>query len=201
MKQENKLIEKDTIPNKKAFQTYKKDVYIDSVARKDPRYRNPFKATIRSAILPGWGQVYNRKIWKVPIVYAELGITAGLFVYNYKWFKRFQYAYSVAFNIQQGRDSLTGPNFPKVHEKLKEPFFLIQGIQAQGLQSNRGQYRQDMDYSLVFFLLGWVLNVVDATVDAHLSTFDVGQKLSLKIQPPPLNTNNQIGMGLAIQFK
>ncbi|SDD33520.1 DUF5683 domain-containing protein [Niabella drilacis] len=178
-----------------------KDIYIDSIALKDPGFRDPNKAMWRSIILPGWGQVYNRKAWKAPIVYAELGTTAGLFVYNYKWFKRFQYAYNVAFNIQNGTDSLTGPNFAKVYERLKRPFFLTGGINGNGLQSRRGAFRQDMDYALVFFLIGWALNVVDATVDAHLSGFNVGSKLSLQVQPPPLNQDTKMGIGLAMQLQ
>ncbi|WP_008582346.1 DUF5683 domain-containing protein [Niabella soli] len=174
--------------------------YSDSVAEKRQRYRDPGKAAFRSAALPGWGQVYNRRIWKVPVIYAGLGITAGLFVDNLKWFKRFQYACSVADNIQNKKDSLSGPNFAKVYKTLKAPFFTDNGIDLAGLKSYRGQSRQYMDNSLAGFLLVWVLNVVDATVDAHLSSFDVSPGLSLKISPSLLNENN-IGMSLAVQLK
>lgn len=51
--------------------------------------RVPRKAAIRSAVLPGWGQVYNKKIWKVPVVYSALGVTGSLLAYNLKWYKNF----------------------------------------------------------------------------------------------------------------
>src|SRR4051812_33941011 len=57
---------------------------------------SPHKAAVRSAIIPGWGQVYNKKYWKVPIVYTAIGIPAGLFFYNKKWYERTNYAYAVA---------------------------------------------------------------------------------------------------------
>ncbi|MBO9619216.1 MAG: hypothetical protein J7539_09300 [Niabella sp.] len=151
--------------------------------------------------MPGWGQVYNRRVWKVPVIYAGLGITAGLFVDNLKWFKRFQYAYSVGDNIQHGRDSLSGPNFAKVYQTLKGPFFSGNTIDLPGLQSQERRYRQYVDNSLIGFLLVWALNVVDATVDAHLSSFDVSSGLSLKISPSLLNRNNNVGMSLAVQLK
>ncbi|MBZ4190095.1 DUF5683 domain-containing protein [Niabella beijingensis] len=179
-----------------------KDKYVDSVARKDPRYRNPGKAALRSAILPGWGQVYNKKIWKVPIVYAALGVTGGLFIDNLKWYKRFRYAFTVAYNISQGKDSLTGPNYAKVYDQLKRPFFEgPNGLNTEGLRSNRDQIRQDVDYAFVFFLIAWGLNVVDATVDAHLSTFDVSPKLSFKIQPGYSEMANTSGLSFVLRFK
>ncbi len=202
---------KDTLPLKPdtvkaaALQksaTKAKEKYVDTVARKDPRYRNPGTAAFRSAILPGWGQVYNRKIWKVPIVYAALGITGGLFIDNLKWYKRFRYAFSVASDISLGKDSLTGPNYQKVYGQLKRPFFEgPNGLNKEGLRSNRDQIRQDVDYAFVFFLIAWGLNVVDATVDAHLSTFDVSPKLSLRLQPGYSEMANTSGLSLVMRIK
>jgi hypothetical protein len=67
----------------------------------------------------------------------------------------------------------------------------------QQLQSYRNEFRKDEDYSLLFFLLFWGLNIVDATVDAHLSTFDVSNELSIHLQQPSEGTGNA-GMGLAL---
>jgi len=166
----------------------------------ETKHRDPVKAMWRSVILPGWGQVYNKKIWKVPLVHAGLGIAGGLFVYNLKWFKRFQYAHSVAFNIQHGTDSITGPAFARVHKKIKQPFFLAHGLKTEALESRMRTARQDMDYAAVCFIIGWALNVIDATVDVHLSSFDVGPGLSLKVQPFP-DPAHTMGMGLAVRLK
>src|SRR5258708_38910294 len=74
----------DSVPAKK----------IDSLVKVE---YSPRKAAIRSAILPGWGQVYNKKYWKVPIVYAALGITGYIFVDNIKTYKDLKFAYAAKY--------------------------------------------------------------------------------------------------------
>src|SRR6185436_8152315 len=59
-----------------------KKVLSDSLKSK----HSPRKATIRSLIIPGWGQAYNNKYWKIPIVYTAIGIPIGTFIYNKKWY-------------------------------------------------------------------------------------------------------------------
>jgi len=133
-----------------------------SKAKHDPR-----KATLRSAIIPGWGQAYNHQYWKIPIVYGALAVPASLFVYNNTWYQRTKDAYNILVN---GGDS------SKIHPDL-------QGISAESLQYYRNAFRKDRDYSVLFFLLVWGLNVADATVFAHLKDYDVGNDLSLHLQP------------------
>jgi hypothetical protein len=153
---------------------------VDSVAvRQAPadssgkRKHSPRKATIRSAILPGWGQAYNKKYWKIPIVYAALGITAGVFNYNIKEYRKIQYAYGVLVT----RDT---PNFKNVAKEL-QPYIELNA--ESSLRNLRSEFRQNIDYSVLVFILFWGLNVVDATVDGHLREFDVSDNLSLKIKP------------------
>lgn len=142
---------KDSIPQKKARVKPPKDTYVDTVARKDPRYRNPGKAAFRSAVLPGWGQIYNRRVWKVPIVYAGLGITAGFFIDNLVWYKRFRNGVIVGYNIIQKNDS-TG--YHNLNSQIQRVFFqgtdVNQSINV--MRNNRDQYRRNVDYSAVFLL-------------------------------------------------
>lgn len=152
---------------------------------------SPRLAAIRSAILPGWGQIYNKKIWKVPIVYTAIGVPAGLFFYNKKWYNRIKYAYAVASTPNPSQDSLD-----RVHQRLR---FFVDRKEANALVNARNEYRRNMDYSILFFLLFWSLNIVDATVDAHLRDFDVSPDLSLKLKPV-LNSSNY-GVGLVLTFK
>jgi len=156
----------------------------DSVHKHSPR-----KAAIRSAILPGWGQAYNKKYWKIPIVYAALGITGAVFVNNIKTYNEVQYAYRVSIS----QDSA---NFNNVADYLK-PFV---PNQVTSLDSYRREYRRNIDYSVLIFLLFWGLNVVDATVDAHLKDFDVSPNLSLKIKPMLPTTYGSSGTGLTLAF-
>src|SRR6476620_8814157 len=69
----------------------------DSVVVKK-KVHSPRKATIRSLIIPGWGQVYNKKYWKVPIVYGAIGFPAYLFTFNRKWYDKTKYALSIIAN-------------------------------------------------------------------------------------------------------
>ena len=139
---------------------------------KKVRVYDPGKAALRSAILPGLGQIYNRKYWKVPIVYGALGTTAGIFIFNLQWYKRTRYAFNAV--------SDTNGAFPNVHPDLK---YFVDNKDGQTLSYLRDQYRRDIDYSAVFFLIFWGLNVVDAAVDAHLKGFDVSPDLTLHVRP------------------
>jgi len=136
----------------------------DSVSRKK---HEPRKATLRSAIIPGWGQAYNHQYWKIPIVYGALAVPASLFIYNNTWYQRTKDAYDILVN---------GGDTSQIHQDL-------QGLSAESMQYYRNAFRKDRDYSVLFFLLMWGLNVVDATVSAHLKDFDVGNDLSLHFEP------------------
>jgi hypothetical protein len=135
---------------------------------------NPKRATIYSAILPGAGQVYNKKYWKVPIVYAAIGIPAYYFFYNKSWYQKCQYALAVTVN------GSTGDSLAKVAPPLL-PF--VEAGDVNGIITNRDSFRKNQDYSVLFFLLFYGLNIVDATVDAHLKDFNVNSDLSFQIKP------------------
>ena len=159
----------------------------DSVVKKP---HSPRKATIRSAILPGWGQIYNKKYWKLPFVYGALGTTAGVFSYNIKWYNRTRYAYKIAYQIQT-----TGVTTGQ-ETVYKELVPLL--TQPEALKQYRNEFRQNVDYSVLFFLLAWGLNVVDATVDGHLKDFDVSEDLSIKINPGYSPMANTTGLSLIV---
>ncbi len=150
------------------------------------RTYNPNKAIKRSAILPGWGQYTNKKIWKIPIVYAGIGIPAYLFFRNRKQYKESRYAYQNATDGDPSNDIL-----------IKEPYYGVR-FQTDRIQVFSRQVRQNVDYSVLFFIIFWGLNVADAAVDANLKTFDVSDNISLKLKPrysPLANTN-----GLSLVF-
>lgn len=146
---------------------------LPSAPAKKLKVYKPGKAALRSAILPGLGQIYNRKYWKVPIVYGALGTTAGIFIYNLQWYRRTRYAYKAVV------DTSSTP-YPDIYPDLQ---FLVDRNDAQNLSYLRDQYRRDIDYSAVFFIIFWGLNVVDAAVDAHLKGFDVSPDLTLHVKP------------------
>ncbi len=158
----------------------------DTINKKDPHAFDPRKATFRSAVLPGWGQVYNKKYWKLPLVYGALGITAGVYFYNVKTYKLLKLAYIYKTDKDSTNDELIDPRF--------------NGISANGIRSLRNSFRQNVDYSVLFFILFWGLNVVDATVDAHLKAFDVNDELSLEIKPGYSPMANTAGISLVLNI-
>ncbi|MCU0386499.1 MAG: DUF5683 domain-containing protein [Flavihumibacter sp.] len=154
-------------------------------AKKVKAPHDPRKATIRSAIIPGWGQIYNRKYWKVPLVYAALGITGYVFFDNIKTYREVRFAYQVTV----GRDTAS---WDKVAPYLR---VFVENNAASSLDNYRREFRRNIDYSVLVFLLFWGLNVVDATVDAHLKEFDVSPELSMKLKPLLPNNTYQLGVG------
>ena len=148
---------------------------------------SPQKAIFRSAVLPGWGQAYNKKYWKIPIVYGALGATAAVFLFNIKTYNELRLAVIYRADTISANDALIPPEF--------------QNFRLQDLQFYRNAYRQNIDYSVLVFLLFWGLNVVDAAVDAHLKAFDVSGDLSLKLKPGFNYTTNSAGLTLVLKLK
>ena len=153
---------------------------------------NPKVATRRSAILPGWGQAYNKEYWKIPIVYCALSIPTITFIYNNNWYNRTKSAYQLLYKSSQPNAThLDTLNLAKIHPKL-------QGLSLSSLQKFRNAFRQDRDYSVLWFVVVWGLNVVDATVFGHLKEFNVSDNLSMQIKPS-INPINQ-AKGLSLVF-
>lgn len=167
------------------------DTIAFSTAKKTTQQQkyDPRIATRRSAILPGWGQITNKKYWKLPIVYGALGTTAVIFFRNVNQFKEARDAYINATDNNEQNDNL-----------IPEPYFTVR-FQPERIRTFRNQVRQNVDYSVLFFILFWGLNVVDAAVDAHLKTFDVNDDLSLQIKPGRSTLANTNGISLVLNFK
>lgn len=155
---------------------------IKTVSKHDPR-----KATLRSLILPGWGQAYNREYWKIPIVYGVLGTVGGIFMYNNTWYKRTRDAFDIRVNRNNTADTAL------IHPRL-------QIYASSDLQTLRNSFRRDRDYSALYFIIAWGLNIADATVFGHLKDFDVSEDLSLQVHPV-LQTNGNAGLSLVLGFK
>lgn len=147
----------------------------------------PAKATRRSAIIPGWGQAYNGQYWKIPLVYGALAIPTYTFIYNNTWYKKTRDAYNILINEDTAR-------YDEIDPKLD-------GLSTQDLQYYRNDFRRNRDISILFFLITWGINVVDATVSGHLKEFDVSDDLSMKIQPQYNPLTKSVGIGMAFHFK
>lgn len=143
------------------------------------------KASLRSAIFPGLGQIYNKKYWKVPIVYGILAIPVSTYSYNSTWYKKTRFAYSARSDADTTNDKLIAPE--------------LQPLATASLKLYRNEFRKGMDFSILGLLVLWGLNVADAAVDGHLKTFDISDDLSMRLKPN-LSTGRNGQMGLTASF-
>jgi hypothetical protein len=145
--------------------------------------KNPRKATILSAMLPGAGQVYNGKAWKVPIIYAGLLTDIYFIGYNNTRYQVFKKALLASDNGEP-------TDFPTLNR--------------EGLVRNVDYWRGNRDLNYIVLVAIYALNLVDANVDAHLSGFDISDDLALGIQPKIENfsaRNNSLGISINLKFK
>lgn len=173
---------------------------VDSLIRVQ---HSPRKAAIRSAIIPGWGQAYNKKYWKIPIIYAALGITGYIFVDNLQTYRDLKFAYSAKYKAALPPYDSTS-SYPGPYQDSTDYFKInprYEPISAEALKQGRDQFRRYIDYSAIFFVIFWGLNIVDAVVDAHLKAFDISPDLSLKIRPSYNPIMNAGSISFVFKFK
>lgn len=146
-----------------------------------PTEHSPLKATMLSATLPGLGQIYNGKYWKVPIIYAAYGGVAYALNFNNTNYQRFRRAWVARVD---GNPNTTD-EFPR--------------IATDRLLRATNYYRRNLELTYIVAAAVYVLNILDATVDAHLLDFDVGDDLSMKLSPAmmPAGPGNGISQGSA----
>ena len=144
---------------------------------------SPTIAAVASAILPGAGQVYNRKYWKVPIVYAGLA-TAAYFIYL-----NGNIYYSVRNNLNSrvAGDSIPTPETLVVNTIFSKTTINLNSYSYDDLISLEDDYRKYFTISIIAGGAVYFLNILDAVVDAHLFHFDVGDDLSLDVHPQLFN--------------
>ena len=136
----------------------------DSIREKE---HSPTKATLMSTCLPGLGQVYNRKYWKVPVIYAGLGIMSYFIYTNADEYINFKCAY-----IESAQGTMNGSYS-----------YLVQKYSTADLLSTREYYRRNLEISILLTVVWYALNILDATVDAHLYTFNISNNLTMKVEP------------------
>jgi hypothetical protein len=156
----------------------------------------PSKAAFYSAVLPGLGQIYNRRYWKVPIVYAAIGTGVYVYIYNDTEYDRFRSAF------KRRRAGFFDDEFYDLNNSgivPGEPDF-----SDEALQDAQERFQRDRDLALVVTIALYALNIVDANVDAHLKQFNVDEDLSLDIRPyldyHPITSDPNYGLALTVKF-
>ncbi|CCH55428.1 hypothetical protein BN8_04686 [Fibrisoma limi BUZ 3] len=127
----------------------------------------PRKATIRSLLVPGLGQIYNRQYWKLPFIYGGLAGAIIAFRWNQDLYNQYVSGYREAFNSTSSKVAVVRG----------------QVLSVDQLKRASDQFRRQRDLTVILTAAGWALNAVEANVAAHLKTFDLSDDLTLKIHP------------------
>ena len=148
----------------------------------------PAKAAFYSAVLPGLGQAYNKKYWKIPIVYAAIGTGLYFYLDNNKLYKQYRNAY---------KRRLAGFTDDEFYGPGDTPF-----LSDEALIRAQRTLKRNKELSMLVTVGLYVLNIIEANVDAHLLQYNLDENLALK---PFIDFNNpnyttQIGLSLNIKF-
>lgn len=145
---------------------------------------SPIKAGLYSAVLPGLGQFYNKKYWKIPIVWGAVGTGVGIAIWNDKNYRRYRNAFVAELN------------------GLPHEFSGIRGVDKVVLGNAQDRFKRQRDYAIGIAGLIYILNIVDAVVDAHL--YEGRKDPDLALTPAVINdrfSNYESKAGLALTFK
>ncbi len=128
---------------------------------------SPNKAAIFSAVLPGLGQAYNKKYWKIPIVYAGFGVFFYFAISNRSEYIKYKEAYTY---VASGDSSSIDNDYVLEYDE-------------QQLLDGKNYHRRNMELSYILGGLWYILNIVDASVDAHFFDYDVSDDLTIRLEP------------------
>ena len=153
---------------------------ISSEAQLIQETKSPKKASIYSAILPGAGQIYNEKYWKTPVIYLSIG--TAFYIAN--WNKKEYLHYRNALANKTDGDENTIDQY--------------QNFTESNLITIKNYHRKNRDLGYIITVGIYLLNILDASVDAHLFNFNVNDNIGVQLQPSILRFQNENQYGLAV---
>lgn len=146
-------------------------ILFSIVANSQKIEKKPSKAALYSTLLPGLGQAYTNKYWKIPIIYAGL-ITSGYYVNdNYQKYNLYKNTF-----------------IDRVNGEKNDQFINI--YSDNDLQTLTSFYRRNTEVSSLLFLLTYILNILDASVNAHLVNYDISENISINLIPKNMSNNS-----------
>lgn len=160
---------------------------IDTSSKVPREWSRPEKAALLSATIPGLGQLYNKKYWKIPIIWIGEGILISSAISQHTEYKKARNALNCFLLDSIPLDTMVIGGFEVISEN--------------NYRTARDKHRAKRDNFIVFASLLYALSIVDAVVDAHLSEFDLSDNLSLKIKPSISPINNTFATGISLNFK
>lgn len=171
------------------FSSFSQEAIKDTVEIKKTEVKHsPRKATIYSAALPGLGQIYNRKYWKVPLVYGGFA-TLGYFInFNHGEYIKYRQAYSDIID--------NDPNTSSYLKLITNPKPERMSQYTETLRSYKDYWRRNRDLLVIFTAGFYALNIIDASVDAHFFKFDISDDLTVKWAPGPIYCEKEKTLGI-----
>ncbi len=159
---------------------------------------SPHKAVMHSLMIPGWGQIYNRRWWKVPVIYSGLGLLAWAYFFNVNYYNE---TLSVAKHRERG-------DVPAKGEKYEAIYYDYAPYSTDAINSAVVAARRNRDLSALGFIAAWGINIIDAYIDAKfIHSYTMDNNLSFKVKPtlitPPVyaaNFTGAVNPGLKITF-
>ncbi len=156
---------------------------------------SPRTATIMSAVLPGLGQFYNRKYWKIPLIYGG----GAAFIYFINDYNDRYYGFRTSLKQYNNNEDITNSRIANTVLRWEE-----QGVNSADisdiLKQGRDYYRKYRDLNVIFLSGFYVLNIIDAMVDAHFFVFDVSNDLTMNIRPANVQGYHANAFGLSLCF-
>jgi hypothetical protein len=173
----------DSIRQKKAADdttvntTYVPKIKKEKVFKPDTNH-SPHTAVIRSLLIPGWGQVYNHRWWKVPLIYTGLGLLGSVIIFNEANYKEF-----LQLSIYREHGTVVKPG-----DKYYAQYQQLAGVPDQAIYDANDGYRRNRDLGILGVLGFWGINAIDAYIDAKfMHSYSVDNNLSMHIAPSLLN--------------
>ncbi len=159
---------------------------------------SPRKATIYSAVLPGLGQIYNKKYWKVPLVYIGFGALAYFIDWNNDQFTQYRQAYSDIIDDDPNTNSFMDLGIEGTfdYDNASQVAQL-----ADRIERARDASRRNRDLVIISTAAFYAINIIDASVDAHFFDFDISDDLTFKWVPGPVYCANQTLMGIHCRIR
>lgn len=182
------------------------DISVSPVPKKKIRI-DPMKATMLSAVFPGFGQIYNRKYWKIPLVYAGFGGVGYAVAYNSRWYNRYTKAYQdftdkipeTASYLDLIRGAKPEDYDPVLHPGTYNPS-QESWIKDQ-LLARVDYFKKYRDLSYIGIAAWYIISILDANVDASLFDYDIGENLALTMTPFQVSLYNFTGVGINLSLK
>jgi len=178
------------------FSAYSQKTDSDSIKiKKAIVEHSPRKATVYSAVLPGLGQIYNRKYWKVPLIYGGFA-TFGYFInFNNDLYIKYKHAYSDIIDDDPNTNSFKELNVNPVYfEADKISQF------TERLKRAKDGSRRNRDLVVISTAVFYAANIIDASVDAHFFNFDISDDLAINWVPAPMMCADQKLFGIHCIF-